>query len=185
MRFKSEEQRKAVMAKIRLGRRLGSRHSRHSQPLRFSKPAHPARGKTYLMTDPGKSLRTADGLLKAAIRSEKAGDIPEATFRSAYPAAEKTIKAASPDYRKEHDLSGPLRRLAQGRFGPAYLQLGGTSKDNAAKITPELIHLAEEVEKLWPPYENHIEITEQERDKTLRLAIEVNKILQPKPEAKT
>lgn len=134
--------------------------------------------KTFPMDNPQRWLHESRGLLIAARRSREAGDIPEATFRSAYPAAEKAIKAASPRYRKDHHLSKPLTLLKKDGFGPAYLELRGTTPD-ANEITPQLIGLAREVEKLWPPYGNHIEISGDERDKVLRLAEELDRIIQP------
>ena len=180
MKFKSDEQRKAVMAKLSPSRKSMSLR------LRARAPYH-TKGKTIPIENPQVWLAQAAALLRDAEDSEKRRHSPEGVFRQAYPSAEIAIKAARGEHetgKKGHLLARPLGKLAEGRFCEEYAKLpgiAGRTDDIAAQITPEVIGLAKVVEAFWPPYMDggHGPINEEAKDKTLRLAKELDRILQP------
>jgi len=150
------------------------------------------KGKIVPIANPQDWLDQGAALLRDAQKLERSGGSNEGIFRNAYPSAELVVKAARCEHetgRKGHHLARPLGMLAQGRFGEEYLRLPGVA-GNANKlgtlITPDLLTLAKEVEAFWPPYMDatHGPITKDAKDKTLRLAELVNRVLQPRSRAK-
>jgi HEPN domain-containing protein len=186
MRFVSDRQRKAVMAKLN---EPGLNRKPTEIKLHARSPYH-TKGKTIPIQNPADWLEQAAALQEDAEKLERAGGSNEGVFRQAYPAAEITIKAARGEHetgKKGHELARPLGKLAAGQFSEAYTEspgVAGRIDEVASRITPELISLAKEVEAFWPPYMDakHGPIDKEAKDKTLRLAKLLNQILQPKPE---